>query len=175
MVANRREWRGAYPQPVSIDEINVFGWRCLRHVLEPGAKLVTLALNLIERDKVPNLTFYVRGRASVVDSDGNVLPDRSPGMFSAERPDHPAGTFTVTAIEPLEFYCFNYHANRRALPDLTALRLDSGESVTLPPGSMVLVCSGQLGPLAAGNAQLLGGELTAVGRTYALVFGGARV
>ena len=174
----RSIWRGAYQAsevgPVRIEPFEAFGWNGTRHTLAPGAAVITIARQVIDRASAPNLTFYVRGLATVTEADGDVLDDRVPGMFSGERPDHPQGIFTVRAVDETEFWCFNWHGNRRALPALTPIRAEDGETVPLDAGAMVLVCLGQLGDHAAGEAFVAGSSLVAQGKTYGLIIGGAR-
>ena len=174
----RSIWRGSYQaetDPIRIEKFEAFGWQGARHILRPGAAVVTIARDVIERTSAPNLTFYVRGLATVTEANGDVLDDRVPGMFSGERPDHPKGTFTVRAVEETEFWCFNWIANRRSLPTLTPIRAEDGQVVQLAPEAMVLVCRGRLGDCEVGGTLVADGNLTAHGKTYALIFGGARV
>jgi hypothetical protein len=178
MIPTRRDWRGAYihPAAISVEAHEFFGWKVHRHCMPVGSKLITQATGPILRPACPNLTLYVRGRASVTDSEGNALTDRVPGMFSAERPDHPAGTFTVTAAEPVEFWCFNWHANRGALPSASALRVNDGASFQGQPGQRVILCKGQLGDHQEASAFWCDGSaMTAVGQVYGFLVGGDRV
>jgi hypothetical protein len=178
MTASRRVWRGEYqPEPSNpnITRFDVFGWSVHRHILPEGSKLITTATKPIQRSQAPNMTFYVRGRATVTSDTGQVLDDRVPGMFSGDRPDHPVGLFTVQAVEELEFWCINWHSNRGALPELTVIRAEDNEVALLPEETRVLVCRGALGTAAAGETLTSGGELVVRGKTYALIFGGERV
>lgn len=178
MTVSRQVWRGDYPAATnpSVQRLEVFGWVAHRHVLPEGSKLITTATKPVQRSQAPNLTLYVRGRATVTSSTGEILDDRVPGMFSADRPDHPVGIFTVQAVEELEFWCFNYTANRRALPELTPLRFPDGGVFLGQEGDRILVCAGSLGRHEAGDSFRVGGdELVAAPGTYALVIGGDRV
>lgn len=176
MTVARRDWRGLEAGKALAERYEAFGWAVHRHVLPMGAAMVVVASASVERDKAPNRALYVRGRASVTLDDGSVFPDRVPGLFTAERPDHPAGIVTVRAIQETEFWCFNWHANRGALPDLTPLRFQDGGVFTGQEGDRVLVCSGSLGRHEPRDTFRMGGdELAAAPGTYALVIGGDRV
>jgi hypothetical protein len=179
MTTSRRVWRGINEagqlRPV-IEQHEAFGWRVHRHVLPVGAAVMILAERTIERAQAPNRALYVRGRGVVSNSLGGQFDDRVPGMFTAERPDHPEGATRVTAVEEVEFWCFNWHANRGALPDLTPLRFADGGVYLGQEGDRVLVCSGAFGRHEPGDTFRVGGdELVAAPGTYALVIGGDRV
>lgn len=174
----RKHWRAEFsngPALVYTKACHAFGWKAVRHFMPAGAVLRVRSSGAVPRHLAPNLTLYVRGRATVTSSAGEILDDRVPGMFSADRPDHPTGIFTVQAVEEMEFWCFNYTANRRALPDLTPLRFPGGGVFLGQEGDRVLVCAGSLGPHEAGDSFRFGGnELVAAPETYGLVIGGDR-
>lgn len=152
-----------------------FGWKVHRHVLPIGSKLVTKAAKPVARSAAPNLTLYVRGEASFTHDDGTVFANRTPGMFSGDRPDTPAGVMTHTALTEFEFWCFNWHANRGALPQVQILRLADGTALEAPQGTRVLLCAGTLGNFEFGTAFVHDGSaLTAHGDCYGFLIGADR-
>lgn len=175
MSVSRREWRGS-ELAATVTQHDVFGWRVHRHILPINACMVVVSTRSIERSEAPNRAFYVRGRGVVTNSFGGQYDDRVPGLFTGERPDHPEGTTKITAVEELEFWCFNWHANRGALPALTPIRFPDGGVFLGQEGDRVLVCSGGLGRHEPGDSFRVGGdELVAASGTYALLIGGDRV
>ena len=175
MPTPRRDWRGLQQSTAfSVDARRAFGWKVHRHILQPGASLVVVATRDVPRAEAPNLALYVRGRASVTNSLLGEMPNRTPGLFTGDRPDHPAGTTKITAINELEFWCFNWHANRGALPVATPLRATNGEIVELVAGQRVLVCRGSLGANGVGPFVADGAPLAADGPTFGFLIGGDR-
>lgn len=179
MTITRRVWRGEYvpgQQTPHVKEAEAFGWKVHRHVLPVGTSMIVLSQRTIDRVEAPNIALYVRGRASVTNDSSGTYPDRIPGLFTGERPEHPQGKTTITAIEELEFWCFNWHANRRALPQLTPVCLPDGGEIEVELGQRVLVCRGELAgheveqSFKAQQTTLVGAE-----NTYALLIGGDRV
>lgn len=145
MIPSRRDWRGAYDHAATIrvEAHEAFGWKVHRHRMPAGSALVLTASAEVERERAPNLTLYTRGRICVTGSDGTVFEDRVPGMYSGERPNHPAGVVTLTAAEDSEFWCFNWHANRAALPSLRPVRLQPGDVWPLDAGQRLWLLEGQ--------------------------------
>jgi hypothetical protein len=123
----------------------------------------------------PNSTLYVKGRASFTHDDGTVFEDRVPGMFSGDRPDTPAGVMRHTVLEELEFWCFNWHANRGALPQVEILRVPSGQAISVAAGTRVLLCAGRLGAHLNGSAFVHDGSaLVADSDCYGFLIGANR-
>lgn len=175
MSVSRREWRGR-ESAARVTPHEVFGWRVHRHVLPAGTSMVVVAARSVARSAAPNRALYVRGRGMVTNSFGGQFDDRVPGLFTGERPDHPEGTTKVTAVEELEFWCFNWHANRGALPALAPLRYPDGGVFLGQDGDRILVCAGGLGRHEPGDTfRVSSDELVAALGTYALVIGGDRV
>lgn len=125
----------------------VFGWKVVHHTMPVGATMVTYAAEPVPRDRSPNRAMYVAGKAEVVGENDKKHTNRVAGMFSQERPDYPAGMTTVTAITETEFWCFNYTHNRRALPELTPVRLQAGQTHELNKGDKLFVMKGTAGDL----------------------------
>ena len=177
-VPTRRDWRADKPvgshQPL-VQQMLAFGWKVHRHVFAPGGQLVTRAAQSVSRDSAPNMTLYVRGEASFTHEDGTVFDNRVPGMFSGDRPDTPAGVMTHTALTEFEFWCFNWHANRGALPQVEVFRAADGEALSAPAGQRVLLCSGTLGTFQNGSAFIHDGSaLAASGDCYGFLIGANR-
>ncbi len=179
MTVSRRDWRGSYDAGTSgvhVEAFTVFGWKVHQHIMPPGSKLITISSQAVERTKAANITLTVRGRGIVTGDDGTAYPDRVPGMFSPERGDVPKGAVTTLADTELEFWCFNWTANRGALPQAQALRITEDQNVTLPHGLIVLVCRGGIGGHFAGESFVADGSpLQAAPATYGFLIGGARV
>lgn len=176
MSTPRRDWRGL-PQPGGtslVEAHTAFGWKVHQHILKPGASLVVVSTKQIARNEAPNLAIYVRGLGTVTSSVLGTAPDRVPGMFTGDRPAHPAGTTKISVVEELEFWCFNWHANRGALPAATPLRAANAEVVELAAGQRVLLCSGVLGGHGVGPFVADGAPLTAAGAVYGFLIGGDR-
>lgn len=176
MSTPRRVWKPQRTDSVIRRTIEAFGWRVMQHVMPEGGRLVTVATQEVPRGKAPNLTLYVRGRATFTLPDGTQGEDRVPGMFSGDRPNTPAGESVQQAVEELEFWCFNWHANRGALPQVEILRLAKGDQFTASTGQRVLLCAGLLGDRAAGTSFIYDGvPLTAQEDCYGFLIGGDRV
>ena len=174
MTVPRRVWRGSLAGGM-VEPVNAFGWVVHKHVLQPGCRLITVATQAVSRDRAPNLAIYTAGRGAVTNDLVGSMPDREPGMFTGDRPDHPAGTTTITAgNDGLEFWCFNWHANRGALPAAVPLRAADAEMVDLPAGQRVLLCAGALGEFGVGPFLAPGGPLAARGNVYGLLIGSDR-
>jgi hypothetical protein len=183
-VAMRREWRGEYPEgfiAVSVYEELAFGWKVHRHFLPKGAVIRTKATNPVERSRYPNRTLHTMGRLVVKRPDGSLGVEKVPGSYSQEAPDHPGGVVTATAEEDSEFWCFNYTANRNALPQLEVIRLGDGQSLDLLQGQRVLICRGDVfvcGQLKQGPLSFVmesAGQITASGNAYGFLIASERV
>jgi len=175
MTVSRRNWWSAASSQARVGRVEAFGWVVHRHVLPIGSSMVIVAASEVSRKDAPNMALYVRGRASVTHEDGTVFEDRVPGLFTAERPDHPVGIVTVKAVEETEFWCFNWHANRRAMPAALPIRMPAGGTWRAASGQRVLVCSGALDEHWAGDSFVAdGGDMEAAPGTYGFEIGGDR-
>jgi hypothetical protein len=131
MVPSRAEWRSVRAGAagsIHIEAHRVFGWLVHRNIMAPGAVMLVHAAADVPREAAPNRVMYVRGRVTCTCEDGLPRADRVPGTYSGDMPLHPAGTTRLVAVEESEFWCFNWTANRRALPVLEPLRLKAGDS-----------------------------------------------
>lgn len=177
-VPTRQAWRAeedARGGASLVQAMKAFGWVVHRHILPVGHTLTTRAARPVPRTSAPNLTLYVKGRASFTHEDGTVFDDRVPGMFSGDRPDTPAGVMTHTVLEDLEFWCFNWHANRGALPQVEVFRLADSEVLSAPVGQRVILCAGTLGGYDYGTAFIHdGAALMATGDCYGFLIGADR-
>jgi hypothetical protein len=181
VIPSRREWRGAYANPAAIRvrEHEAFGWKVHQHVMPEGSTLVLTSAIDVQRESAPNLTMYVRGFATISkksdDGTEERFLDRMPGMYSGDRGPHPSGIVTLKAIEETEFWCFNWHANRGALPVLTPIKLPEGGEVFLESGAKVLVCAGSLDRYGPGDSfEVSRARLVSWAQTYGFVFAGGR-
>jgi hypothetical protein len=144
-------------------------------VMPVGASMVTVSTAEVPRALAPNLAMYVRGTASVT-NEGEAMADRVPGLFTGERPSHPAGTTVVTATEETEFWCFNYTANRKALPVLTPVRLAAGDVLALSAGTLLFVLLGSAGDVVGPCQYVPEADLTLTADTdlYGFIFEAVR-
>lgn len=167
MTVPRRMWRGLPTGDAPrVEPVKAFGWVVHKHNLPPGSRLILVSTQDVPRDRAPNLAIYTAGRGVVTNTAVGAMPDREPGMFTGDRPDHPAGTTTIAAVEGLEFWCFNWHANRGALPAARPLRAADAEMVDLQAGQRALLCTGALGDFGVGPFVAPGGPLVARGAVY---------
>lgn len=153
-VPTRLDWRAeedARGENALVQSMKAFGWIIHRHILPVGYVLTTRATKVVPRALAPNLTLYVKGRASFTHEDGTVFEDRVPGMYSGDRPDTPAGVMQHTVLEELEYWCFNWHANRGALPVVEVFRLQPGDIMPVN-NRKVILCYGTLGTYEFGTA-----------------------
>lgn len=139
-----------------------------------GSRLIMVATRDVPRDLSPNRALYVAGRGVVSNDRVGQMPDRLPGMFTGDRPYHPAGTTTVTSDGGLEFWCFNWHANRGALPAIEPFSAKNAETVELEAGQRVLLCRGAIGEHGVGPFVADGGPMLAVGDVYGMLLEGDR-
>jgi hypothetical protein len=116
------------------------------------------------------------GKLVVVDEEGKRGHTRIPGTFTPECPNILPGVNTLTCVEDAEFWCFNYIANRNALPALSPIRLNDSSEANFPAGSRVFICKGvilrngqsEFGPLILPTDEAL--SFKAVGDVYGLLF-----
>lgn len=174
MTPTRQEWRGLEIGPIIVDRHHAFGWVVHRHLMPVGSKMKFILTKPVERAAAPNIALYVAGRGEVVLDGQTPRPDRVPGLFTKESVAQPTGETVVTAVEPLEFWCFNWHANRGALPEVAALRLADGEAAELSAGQRVLLCKGALGAHRMGAFVADGAPLFASGAVYGFLIGADR-
>jgi hypothetical protein len=142
---NRQQYRVNHQPSIENIEHLVFNkWKIVQTKIPAGHVLTTIAKNTIPRENAPNLTFYVKGLGTVTNSNGITVPDRSAGVFSGDRPDHPQGITNLTAVEDIEFWCCNRTHNRGKLPILTPVVVNKDTSIDVNPGDLYLVCYGEL-------------------------------
>lgn len=139
---SRAEWYGQPSGGVMIETHDAFGWKVHRHLMPVGSRLIIVSMQPVARADSPNRAMFTKGRATVTGEDGTKYPDRVPGLWTHERPEQPAGTTTIEAVEDLEFWCFNYTANRNALPKLRPVRVASGKRLNIEAGTLVFLASG---------------------------------
>ena len=170
MTISRRLWRAGFDSSQtknSSQNLNCFGWTVQQNIMPAGNSLVVVSRTEVERSNTPNLTFYVGGSATVTNDLTGTYPDRVSGMFNGTRPNHPAGITKITAVEELEFWCFNWLINKRSLPIVSTFVLQTDETVTPITGQRVFVCKGELGNYFAADQFVSDGTtLTAACATY---------
>ena len=179
MTISRRLWRAGFVPEQSTNyskNVDCFGWVVQQTIMPGGNSLVVVSQGNILRTKAPNLALYVGGRATVTNNLTGTYPDRVSGMFTGNRPDHPAGVTTITAVEELELWCFNWLANKRSLPVVSAFVLQADEIVTPAAGQRVFICKGELGTYFAADSFVSDGTaLTAACTTYGFYVENSRV
>ena len=171
------ELRGIYaPGPTITRTVHdSFGWKVDQQVMDVGSAIVMTAPYDIQRSNAPNITFYVRGRATIEASDGRTWPDRVPGMFSGDKPIHPAGILTIRAVEETEFWCFNYYFNRRRLPVVSVFRFPQAGTLQVPINQKILVCRGQVASFGRGTSfEAQDTSLPCTDNTYGFLLEAAR-
>lgn len=179
MTTSRRLWRTDFISGQTSNyhkNVDCFGWIVQQTIMPPGNSLIVISHGNIQRTKAPNLAFYVGGHATVTNNLTGTYPDRVPGMFTGNRPDHPAGITTVTAVEELEFWCFNWLINNRKLPTVSPFVLQTNDTVTPAVGQRVFICKGELGTYFAADKFVSDGTtLTAACTTYGFYVENERV
>jgi len=152
----------------------VFGWGATRQNFPVGSQLVVIARETIPRAKAPNRGFYTTGLANLV-VDGVQYSTRQEGDYTHDFPDHPAGRMTVTAVTPVELWCFDYGANGNRLPDLEPVRISAGSTYTIDAGRHFFLMRGTLGDME-GPETYVGVQRTLVATTpcYGFVLDGPR-
>jgi hypothetical protein len=136
-----------HDKSIVVDLYTVFGWKVHKHTMPAGSILINNTLQTIPRNKCPNKAMYVKGRATILLNNTTYLDERVPGMCTLERPDPPQGTAKITAVEEVEYWCFNYSANKRALPDLIPIRINAGSSYTFEKDNLIFIMSGTIDTL----------------------------
>lgn len=156
---------------------SVFGWNLHFARMRAGEFENRRVPQDVPRSKNPYLALWTKGRIDIVrQDDDQVMPSRTPGYYSAERPDVQKGTYVMTAVEDSEWWCIDAQANGNKLPAVSPLRLSAGDCLELPAESRVLLCAGELlvgetpvnGPVPITLANI--SELTAVTDCYGLIF-----
>lgn len=179
MTISRQIWRAGFVDGTNkhfTQYTDCFGWIIQQNIMPIGSSLVVVSRTTVERSKTPNLTFYVGGRATVTNDLSGTYPDRVAGMFNGNRPNHPAGTTKITAIEELEFWCFNWLLNKRSLPTVSTFVLQPNETVTPNIGQRIFICKGELGNYFAADKFISDGTiLTAACTTYGFYVENERV
>lgn len=141
----------------------VFGWIVVQCQLEAGDKPqleIPVATDIREFD---NITMYSAGKVSMSYSDGNpngyrtmLLPGDCPvldAMTTTKNPVVPAQTLiTFEALEPSEYWCFNYLLNRRSLPVLERVIMSEEDTMTVTNKKLFLMN----GTMTIGDTQYMG-------------------
>lgn len=143
-----------------------FGWVIHRKRLEPGQTYRAEVLQDTWPKDSENITLWTKGHLRGEREDGYIPPPRRAGDFSLERQLMPKGVYRFTALEPTEWWCINWRANRHQLPVVQPLRMAAGEQRALRAGTLLFICAGQLESAAGELGQ---GTEVAVGATSATV------
>jgi hypothetical protein len=129
-----------------------FGWVVHQKRLAAGETYKARVPATTPQNLSGNITLWTMGRITGVRAeDGFVTPERTPGYYSEDRQEIPAGTYEYTAQEDSEWWCFNWVANRHSLPKVQPLRFAQGQSAEFPVGAKLLLCRGAL---AFGGSQV---------------------
>ncbi len=142
---------------------SAFGWVVYFGRMQAGQTWRWQVPQDTPRSQNPNISIWLSGRVVATrDSDGVVTSTRVPGWFSQEQPNISAGDYTLTATEDTTWACITAGTNKNKLPDVSALRLNPGDSFT--GGTKVLICYPYI---KAVNVQ---SGCQATEQTYRLVF-----
>jgi hypothetical protein len=154
MTVSRDFWNATFiagQKEVFIKNYKCFGWIVQQVILPVNSSMVTVCTDILVRTQAPNLALYVRGRATVVNDESGSYPDRLPGLFTKNRPDHPKGITTVKAVEETELWCFNFLINKRHLPSITPIYIEQNQTYQSQQPELLFVCSGQLNDYTSGQ------------------------
>lgn len=175
MTTSKRDWRGTYiqgQQKVYVERHTAFGWYVHQHIIPVGCRLVINSSKSITRSQATNIAMYVRGNATITNPNLPDIPNRVPGLFTDERPDHPEGITTITPLVETEMWCLNYISNRYRLPNVTPIRIELAGTLTPEINSKILVCRGNLNNYYAADSFISDGStLSSDGVTYGFIIG----
>jgi len=158
------------------ERLKVFGWYVHRKELYAGDTYDVEVIEPMLPSESENITLWTKGRIEGFRTDGYQTVPRVAGLFSLDLPLLSAGSFTFTCTEDSEWFCINSRANRGNLPVVTPVRLTAGESIELPAGTLLFVCTGTLttaaGDLVSGDELQLvnAAQVTAATDLYGLIF-----
>lgn len=129
----------------SYERHNAFGWVVHRKLLAQGENYSVTVTEDTEGSRIGNITLWTKGRIEGTDRSGQVqVTPRVPGYSNLNRGLVLAGTYDYVATEPSEWWCINYIANRRRLPQVHIFSAASGEVYALPVGTKLLLCAGSV-------------------------------
>lgn len=137
-------------QVFNFERYNAFGWAVHRKTVQVGESFTVTYKEDTRTGEFNNITFYTKGLLSIKYSKDNYEGCRDiidAGSMPALDTEHgvkfmPAGIImTQTAVEPVEFWCFNYTMNRKKLPTVEKLIIPVGEELTITDKKLFL-CRG---------------------------------
>ena len=157
---------------------NVFGWIIHSKNLNAGESYLVNVTENTEASQLGNITLWTKGLIEGRNITGNVqVIPRTPGYSNINRGTAIAGTYEFTATEASEWWCINYIANKKQLPEVEILYIKKGDSNTYPAGKKIFLCSGSASvnntlceaPIAL---ELTSGQqlLTALNTCYGFIF-----
>ena len=96
----------------------------------------------------PGIYYYLSGRGQItVKSTGEKLLERTAGWLSTEHTDY-SSTGNEKAInyfpEESKWICIPHRINKNGLPNVSKLIIRAGTTETIPNGSNILICEGEL-------------------------------
>jgi hypothetical protein len=130
------------------------------------------------KDTPEALHFWVQGGYRNRNlTTGEPMPDFVPGTF-LRASDYYPGQFEHTAIGDTLLFCYSITENRGYLPPIEKLAMAAGEAVTLPAGTKLFLCAGEMsvnGNAVSKPTQIRSAAnalaINAVTDCYGLIFG----
>lgn len=119
-----------------------FGWKVGQMGLKAGMVYRVFVTPGTTRENLPGRTLWTKGRITGTNGAGHPVQDRIPGAFSLELPEPKPGFSTLEAASDAEWWCVDKAINGGYLPEVGVLRVPEGQSITLAPGTKLLVCDG---------------------------------
>jgi hypothetical protein len=155
-----------------------FGWVLSHCIVNTGEQFKLISKRETPLNRLSARTIYTKGRITGVHTNNPSIKslDRNAGFCTNDLPNPlPALDLTMTAEEPSEWWCISLPSNK-TLPEVTFLKLNTGESYSFADGSLVLICEGEV---TDGTTTYTGPKtvdpsgaktLTAVKDTYGIIF-----
>lgn len=160
---------------------SVFGWVIHQKMVAAGEGYRADVPVAVEARDSGNITLWTKGCIRGTRPDGSATEPRVPGSFNQDRGIFEPGEYQFVAQEDSEWWCINWIANRRSLPEVRAVRLAVGEMLELKPGDRLLICAGQaeldhhtFGPASALSIGSSERTLVATQPTYGMLFDRSR-
>lgn len=97
------------------------------------------------RANMDETSIYIAGRFEITDGDGNHVAFREVGDLSAHRPDVPAGSYKMTALEANSRLLCLHPRTRGHLYKSDRVILNKNDSYTIDQGCDVIVAKGSIG------------------------------
>lgn len=121
---------------------NAFGWIVLFKDFPEGSWQTMVGDPDSAWDEA--ITLFLKGNTAIL-YNGQHMHDRRPGYLSSSAPEWwQGGEIELRYTESASRLCIFKGINSDKIPNVTKIELDSGQEITLPPGSKMLVCLGSV-------------------------------